>query len=498
LSRFRLRLLGEAIAKARGSPDLNEADLAAALLAQGLARRELGEMDVARGDFEEALASATQARHHGLAALAHARIGEIVEIAGATSDAHAHFAQSLSLLESSPNDELRRLNEAETYMRIGHAHRREGRLAAAESAVAEATRRYRLLGHGEGLAGALYESAVVAMFQGRREAALARFDEGLDVARRADARTIVGALTTARGGLLQEMGELDEALVHHAEAARVFRELGSRYRETSALYYLATAYLERGDAREAETLLLRALDAAESVGSPRYRALIEGSCAILLAGRGDLEACGRAMERAEKAQTACATEPALTATIAIHALSCSARARGMDTFDAAARAGLERDARALAIAHPSDDSRFALRMLLSCLRFASKRIPEALMVWEEGRGFRLPHARDAVDLSRRSSLKRILDVLARRRFDAPGEAVSLEEIVRAGWPGEQIGTLSALNRAHVALATLRKLGLRDLLLTGAEGYWLNPAVAVRSETGSVESATAAETGFKSV
>jgi hypothetical protein len=69
--------------------------------------------------------------------------------------------------------------------------------------------------------------------------------------------------------------------------------------------------------------------------------------------------------------------------------------------------------------------------------------------------------------------------LARRRLDAPGEGVPVEEVVRAGWPRERISATAALNRAYVALATLRKLGLRDLIVTGAGGYLLNPAVVVR-------------------
>jgi hypothetical protein len=64
-----------------------------------------------------------------------------------------------------------------------------------------------------------------------------------------------GAHSTARGCLLQDTGELDGALQCHAEAARIFHELGSRYREASALYYLATTRFERGDPAEALAVL---------------------------------------------------------------------------------------------------------------------------------------------------------------------------------------------------------------------------------------------------
>jgi predicted ATPase len=478
LSRLRLRLLDEAILQARRSTVTDDAELALALLARGLAKRELGEMEIARADFEEGLSLAMRARSPGLAALAHARIGEIIEVAGATADAHARFVQSLELLAQAPDHPTRSLREAEAYMRIAHAHRREGRLESAERAVDDAIARYRRLRHDEGLAGALYEAAVVAMFQGRQEVALSRFDEGLHAAGRADARAVGAALTTARGGLLQEMGRLDEALAHHADAARVFRELGSRYRETSGLYYLATAYLERGDASEAEKFLVQATDRVRGVGSPRYEALIESCRAIALAELGLAGASADAMGRAERACAMCPTEPALGATVAIHRLSLAMRAT--HTEDDATRATSQ--ARALADAHPSDDSRFALRILLSLAHPGPAKPRVALVVWDGGQFFRLPRAQERVDLSRRAPLGRIVHALAQRRFDAPGEALPVEEIIRAGWPGERIGAEAALNRARVALATLRKLGLRDVLVTGAGGYWLNPAVAVSFAT----------------
>jgi tetratricopeptide (TPR) repeat protein len=357
---------------------------------------------------------------------------------------------------------------------MGHAHRREGQLEAAGAAVGQAITRYRLLGNDEGLAGALYEAAVIAMFRGETDAARGWFDEGLQVARRAGVRAIAGALTTARGSLLQELGSIDAALAHHAEAAQVFRELGSRYRETSALYYLATAYLERGDAREAQLVLLRARERVQGVGSPRYEALIDGGRASALAAAGDHAGARAALEEAERAGAMCPSEPALAATLQIHRLSLEQRAgEAMDPVSAVAAA------RALVTAHPSDDSRFALRVLLSIVGPTPPRPVSALVIWSEGRAFRLALAPHRVDLPPRSPVRRILRLLASRRMDAPGDVVPVEEIIDAGWQGERIRPEAALNRAYVALATLRKLGLREALVTAAGGYCLDPAMAIR-------------------
>ena len=100
------------------------------------------------------------------------------------------------------------------------------------------------------------------------------------------------------------------------------------------------------------------------------------------------------------------------------------------------------------------------------------------LVHADGSAFRPPDATELVDLSRRAPLRRILAALARARVDAPGDSLGLDDLLGAGWPGERIAHAAAVNRVHVALATLRKLGLRGLLHSGERGYLLDPAAAV--------------------
>jgi predicted ATPase len=464
-SRLRKQLLDQVLALA-GAAGAEAPALAEALVARGLAHRELGDVRAAREDLEAGRALADAASSASLAASADLRMGEIIEVAGATGEARERFTRALGRLAEAPAGPERAALEAEAHQRIAHALRREGALAEAEAAAGAATERYRRLGHDEGLAWALYEGAVVAMFQGRSGVALGRYDEGLEVARRAGARTIGAALTTARGCLLSELGRAAEARAAHAEAARVFQEIDSRYREMSALYYLATAYLDEGAAGEAERILARAASLCRGVEAPRYEALIAGGQAVSLLLLGDRAAAEAALAEARRAASACASEHALTTTIAVHGITLSAvPAEG------------EAEARALVAAHPSDDSRFALRMLHAVLRAGpAPSLRSALIVLDGGAGFRLPGAPAFVDLKARAPLRRILELLARARRESPAEAVAVDDVIREGWPGERIRPDAALNRARVALATLRKLGLRAVLLTVEGGYLLDPAV----------------------
>ena len=54
----------------------------------------------------------------------------------------------------------------------------------------------------------------------------------------------------------------------------------------------------------------------------------------------------------------------------------------------------------------------------------------------------------------------------------------VDDLVAAGWPDERILSAAAGNRIGVALTSLRKLGLRDILQREGDGYALDPAVPV--------------------
>jgi DNA-binding SARP family transcriptional activator len=50
--------------------------------------------------------------------------------------------------------------------------------------------------------------------------------------------------------------------------------------------------------------------------------------------------------------------------------------------------------------------------------------------------------------------------------------------VALGWPREKIQTDAAANRLRVAIATLRRLGLGELLETRGDGYRLAPTIRI--------------------
>ncbi len=101
--------------------------------------------------------------------------------------------------------------------------------------------------------------------------------------------------------------------------------------------------------------------------------------------------------------------------------------------------------------------------------------PGAISVGESGRWFGIPGS-DRVSLQRRRALRLILKALLEQRLSAPGSALGQAELLEAGWPGERVKHEAGTLRVYNALSTLRKLGLRAVLLSRDDGYLLDPKV----------------------
>jgi len=98
-----------------------------------------------------------------------------------------------------------------------------------------------------------------------------------------------------------------------------------------------------------------------------------------------------------------------------------------------------------------------------------------------GAGDWFRYERERTDIAKRRILCRLVAVLAEQRQNSPGTAISVDELLAAGWPDEQIIHEAGRNRVHVALTTLRKLGLRDVILRRDDGYLFDPDIPIRLE-----------------
>jgi hypothetical protein len=98
-----------------------------------------------------------------------------------------------------------------------------------------------------------------------------------------------------------------------------------------------------------------------------------------------------------------------------------------------------------------------------------------LVVCELGLWFRTPEG-ELVSVERWRPLQRLLARLAGQRVTAPGQPLSVEELIAAGWPGERMLPKAGATRVYSAVASLRRLGLREVLVRDGRGYLLDSGV----------------------
>ncbi|MEJ7729473.1 MAG: hypothetical protein WKG00_09670 [Polyangiaceae bacterium] len=104
----------------------------------------------------------------------------------------------------------------------------------------------------------------------------------------------------------------------------------------------------------------------------------------------------------------------------------------------------------------------------------------ALTVSSSGRWFQRQGG-ERVSLQRRRALHLVVKALADTHGAHPGRALTVPELVEHGWPGEKVQAEAGADRVYMALSTLRKMGLRAVIVSRDDGYLLDPRVELRRE-----------------
>ncbi len=81
--------------------------------------------------------------------------------------------------------------------------------------------------------------------------------------------------------------------------------------------------------------------------------------------------------------------------------------------------------------------------------------------------------RPPVVIETRIPLRRLLLALGRMKRESPGAVLPVTSAFEAGWPGERATPTAAAMRVYTAVHSLRRLGLRGLLVRRRRGYVLD-------------------------
>jgi predicted ATPase len=304
---------------------------------------------------------------------------------------------------------------------------------------------------------------------GRLEKAVDHYERGIAGMREAGERpdVFIGNLALAN----QELGRWDEARRCCEDAIAGLGARGDRFSVAVLRGYLGAMEHERGNLDAARRLYDRAIESLRAVRAPSFAALFVGARAAVLAALGELDAAESGFDQAE-AELRAIADPGTLLAVQIH--------RGhLDLARGDPRAARDRLALAPLEGRPSDDVRFAFRTLERAIAASPASDPKeapALTVGTGGSWFVAPGTTAVVELSKRQHLRRLLAALAQHRLKTPDRVLDVETLFERGWPGERALPRARASRVHVALTTLRKAGLRDLLLHKDGGYMLDPSV----------------------
>lgn len=103
--------------------------------------------------------------------------------------------------------------------------------------------------------------------------------------------------------------------------------------------------------------------------------------------------------------------------------------------------------------------------------------PPPLVIAARARWFQV-RGGPVVFLDRMRAPRLLLEALARERHRWPGRAIPIDDLVARGWPDERVLRSAGVCRVYVAVAALRKLGMRRILQRAPGGYLLDPDVPI--------------------
>lgn len=294
--------------------------------------------------------------------------------------------------------------------------------------------------------------------------------------------TWLGALALANlAQLEQDLGALDEAQALLERAVARLAEVGETQYESIYAGVLGDLFFERGSPEEARAWYARGAGFLGRVLTQRQTGILHASAAALEASSGDV---GAAREHLLTAR-ACAARienPVVRASVDLHAASVElaavgtpeAHRRASDVVASFGAFGPRKDE-----FETSLDVRFAARMLTRALE-GEVGSARTLGVLETERVLVSPSGERLV-LGRRGALWRIALALVTRHERGEVAGLDVLGVFEVGWPGERATVDAARTRVRVAVATLRKAGLRDTIVTRDDGYLLDPQVVITRE-----------------
>jgi tetratricopeptide (TPR) repeat protein len=452
----------------------------------------------ARDDASLALAMARQQEDTPLEARARGRIGAILVDAGSIGQGVRELRRAVQLAQRRDRPLC-----GGVLIALSDAQREQGRLDEAAATLDRARERFTRAGDEHGLAIERLRRGLLMLRRGDPEAAGHDLQQALTALRslgdRFAAAGSLGALARAR----LDQGDCREARSFFESARRQVRELGDLRLAYALTGQLGYALHELGDYDAAAECYLAALG-KDGALRPVERAAMLGALGALRAIHGRLAEAEKHIAECRRGLRTLADPTVRVLPRLFRAHLDLARARATHSLDRvlpklrrllSARGeqdapasspqvrgvALVRSASLVECSVPHEDVRVAFRLLEQAMRIYEQPLAaglgQTLTVSPEARSFRLGTG-PTVDMRRRRSTRMLLGVLVRRRLEAPGTAVSCEELVELLWPDDRADRATVTSRLYVAILSLRRLGLGERIVGCPDGYLIDSRAPV--------------------
>jgi tetratricopeptide (TPR) repeat protein len=422
----------------------DEPRLAAELyLRRGTARRFLGDLRAAHEDLTRAHALASSREQASIVAEALAGLGNVAAGTSQWQLGRSYIEQALVVHPAARFQALGKVMVANTFCN-------EDNHDAAEPLMREAILDAERTGDALTKAVARLALGVLLVEKGQFRAGYAELFDAEAVFQREDQPHWRGIALTYLGRIQHEAGERGLALARYAEARACIEEADVRRAKGIILLFTGALHLEEGSLDTADACLREALEIVRET-CPDHEGLALALLAVLLALRGAEDDAERTFERSADALSRY-SRPLFTALLAV--------LRGTAVESLEAELQLAADVRLAA----------RLRAMMSHAPSTSSVVFAADASW-----FRVG-TQEAVNLGKRKALKSLLLELVNARQRKPGAGLTVAELIRAGWPGERMLPHAGSERVYAAVATLRRLGLRNVLEQHEDGYRISASV----------------------
>jgi predicted ATPase/predicted negative regulator of RcsB-dependent stress response len=444
--------------------DVDQAVLLRAVEAQGLALFACGKLDESRAHLEEAHDLAHRASLADRARTARS-LGMVQMVLGRSEPARKLLEAALAASREAGDRHL----EAQCLASLGSMHHFSDRFEPARERYEQALAIHHEIGNVRAEAHSRTQLGFVLQDLGVAGAG-AQYERAAALLRSRGGGPLEAQVAGYRGNALREEGRFDEAHAAYSEAIRRLQLAGER---TALVFTMDRAILLelQGRMGEAAAELDALAPLAAEVGGARLAALTAGYRAIAQAALGDA-ACARAALASARDRGHVTAE--FLDLHSAHVVLFEARGAASGKLMSAAVSGARASLAKVGESPQGIHVRLAARLLRTTLE---RTVPplDALLVTEHRDRARAPGGA-WIDLRGRLNVLAVFSRLVDARLSAPGEPVSTNVLVKAGWPGERMLAASGQNRLRVLVASLRTQGLHGLLRTERGGYLLDPGV----------------------